>query len=124
VGWRAISVDILPFGRRAQLSRESAAKQRSTRNGRFAAAFWRLEVSQAHIHQKTAGTLVGNGAGGNGPIGRESLRILKNRYGAGLATITDLLRAEDAERQSHPITGTPFYGSAMAIPNFYSRLGH
>lgn len=30
----------------------------------------------------------------------ESLRILRNRYNAGLATMTDLLRAEDAERQS------------------------
>ena len=30
----------------------------------------------------------------------ESLRILRDRYTAGLATMTDLLRAEDADRQS------------------------
>ena len=44
----------------------------------------------------------------------ESLRILKNRYGAGLATITDLLRAEDAERQSQSNYWHAVYGNAMA----------
>ena len=48
----------------------------------------------------------------------ESLRILKNRYGAGLATITDLLRAEDAERQSQSNYWHAVYGNAMA----YSEL--
>jgi outer membrane protein TolC len=44
----------------------------------------------------------------------ESLRILKNRYSAGLATITDLLRAEDAERQSQSNYWHAVYGNAMA----------
>ena len=48
----------------------------------------------------------------------ESLRILKNRYGAGLATITDLLRAEDAERESQFNYWHAVYGNTMA----YSEL--
>ena len=48
----------------------------------------------------------------------ESLRILMNRYDAGLATITDLLRAEDAERQSQSNYWHAVYGNVMA----YSEL--
>jgi outer membrane protein TolC len=48
----------------------------------------------------------------------ESLRILKNRYDAGLATITDLLRVEDAERQSQFNYWHAVCGNAMA----YSEL--
>ena len=44
----------------------------------------------------------------------ESLRIVRNRYDAGLATITDLLRAEDAERQSQSNYWHAVYGNAMA----------
>ena len=44
----------------------------------------------------------------------ESLRIVRNRYNAGLATITDLLRAEDAERESQSNYWRAVYGNAMA----------
>ena len=54
----------------------------------------------------------------------ESLRILKNRYDAGLATITDLLRAEDAERQSQSNYWHAVYGNAMAYANCFMRPGH
>ena len=53
----------------------------------------------------------------------ESLRILKNRYGAGLATITDLLRAEDAERQSQTNTGTLSTAMPWPMPNCFTREG-
>jgi outer membrane protein len=44
----------------------------------------------------------------------ESLRILKNRYNAGLATITDLLRAGDAERESQSSYWRAVYGNTLA----------
>ena len=59
----------------------------------------RLQVSQAHIQRQTAKLSLETARAAIDQA-TESLRILKNRYGAGLATITDLLRAEDAERQS------------------------
>ena len=112
-----ISVDILPLGRRAQLSRESAAKQKIDAQVTASQQHLRLEVSQAHIHQKTA-ELSLETARAAMDQSAESLRILKNRYGAGLATITDLLRAEDAERQSQSNYWHAVYGNAMA----YSEL--
>jgi outer membrane protein TolC len=48
----------------------------------------------------------------------ESPRILKNRYSAGVATITDLLRAEDAERASQSNYWHAVYGNATT----YSEL--
>ena len=112
-----ISVDILPIGKRAQLARESAAKQKIDAQIAATQQHLRLEVSQAHVHRQTtalqletAGAAMGQSA--------ESLRILKNRYGAGLATITDLLRAEDAERQSQSNYWHAVYGNAIA----YSEL--
>jgi outer membrane protein TolC len=53
----------------------------------------------------------------------ESLRILKNRYGAGLAAITDLLRAEDAERQSESSYWHAVYQSAMAYAELLYATG-
>ncbi len=108
-----ISVDILPLGRRAQLSREVAVQRKLDAQVAASEQHLRLEVSQAHIHQKTA-ELSLETAQAAMDQSAESLRILKNRYGAGLATITDLLRAEDAERQSQSNYWHAVYGNAMA----------
>jgi outer membrane protein len=112
-----ISVDILPMGKRAQLARESAAKQKIDAQMTASQQHLRLEVSQAHIHRRTA-ELSLDTARAAMDQSAESLRILKNRYGAGLATITDLLRAEDAERESQSNYWHAVYGNAMA----YSEL--
>ncbi len=112
-----ISVDILPIGKRAQLARETAAKQKIDAQVAAAQQHLRLEVSQAHIHRQTA-ELQLETARAAMDQSAESLRILKNRYGAGLATITDLLRAEDAQRQSQSNYWHAVYGNAMA----YSEL--
>ena len=112
-----ISVDILPLGKRWQLARETAAKQKIDAQVADTIQHLRLEVSQAHIHRQTAisqlevsTTAMDQSA--------ESLRIVRNRYGAGLATITDLLRAEDAERQCQSNYWHAVYANAMA----YSEL--
>jgi outer membrane protein len=108
-----IGIDILPLGKRAQLARESAAKQRMDAQVAATRQHVRLEVSQAHIHRETA-VLSLETARAAMDQSTESLRILRNRYGAGLATITDLLRAEDAGRQSQSNYWHAVYGNVMA----------
>jgi outer membrane protein len=117
-----ISVDILPMGKRAQLAREGAAKQKIDAQLAASQQHVRLAVSQAHIHRQTA-TLSLETARAAMDQSAESLRILKNRYGAGLATITDLLRAEDAERQSQSSYWHAVYGNAMAYAELLYATG-
>ena len=117
-----ISVDILPASKRAQLAQESAAKQRIDAQLSASQQHVRLEVSQAHIHRQTA-ELSLDTAQAAMDQSAESLRILKNRYGAGLATITDLLRAEDAERQSQSMYWKAVYGNAMAYAELLYATG-
>jgi outer membrane protein TolC len=112
-----VSVDILPLGKRDQLARESAAKQRINAQVSASQQHVRLEVSQAHIHRQTAALQLETARAAMDQSA-ESLRILKNRYDAGLATITDLLRAEDAERQSQSNYWHAVYLNSMA----YSEL--
>ena len=117
-----ISVDILPMGKRAQLARESAAKQKIDAQVAASQQHLRFEVSQAHIHRRTA-VLSLDTARAAMDESAESLRILKNRYSAGLATITDLLRAEDAERQSQSNYWHAVYGNAMAYTELLYATG-
>ena len=117
-----ISIDILPASKRAQLAQESATKRRIDAQLSASQQHARLEVSQAHIHRQTAAlTLDTARAAMDQSV--ESLRILKNRYGAGLATITDLLRAEDAERQSQSMYWKAVYGNAMAYTELLYATG-
>jgi outer membrane protein TolC len=118
-----ISVDILPIGKRAQLARESAAKQKIDAQVAATEQHLRLEVSQAHIHRQTAASQLETARAAMDQAA-ESLRILKNRYGAGLATITDLLRAEDAERQSQSNYWHAVYGNAMAYSELLYATGN
>jgi outer membrane protein TolC len=117
-----ISVDILPLGKRAQLAQQTAAKQKIDAQLSASQQHVRLEVSQAHIHRQTA-ALTLDTARAAMDQSAESLRILKNRYGAGLATITDLLRAEDAERQSQSMYWKAVYGNAMAYAELLYATG-
>jgi outer membrane protein TolC len=79
-------------------------------------------VSQAYIHRQTA-ELSLETAGAAMDQSAESLRILKNRYGAGLSTVTDLLRAEDAERQSQTSYWHAVYGNAVAYAELLYATG-
>jgi outer membrane protein TolC len=117
-----IGLDILPVGKRAQLARESAAKQKIDAQVAASTQHLRLQVSQAHIHRRTA-ALSMETARAAMDQSAESLRILKNRYGAGLATITDLLRAEDAERQSQTNYWHAVYGNAVAYAELLYATG-
>ena len=117
-----VNVDILPIGKRAQLARDSAAKQKIDAQVAAMQQHLRLEVSQAHIHRQTAALQLETARAAMDQSA-ESLRILKNRYDAGLATITDLLRAEDAERQSQSNYWHAVYGNAMAYTELLFATG-
>jgi outer membrane protein TolC len=117
-----ISVDILPIGKRAQLAQETAAKLKIDAQLSALQQHVRLEVSQAHIRRRTAELSV-EVAQTTLAQSAESLRIVKNRYGAGLATITDLLRAEDAARQSQSSYWRAVYQNAMAYAELLYATG-
>ncbi len=108
-----ISIDLLPLGKREQLARETAARQRIEAQQTQARNQVRLDVSRAHIQRETAEQSLETTRAAMDQSA-ESLRILRNRYDAGLATITDLLRAADAERQSQTQYWRAVYGNAMA----------
>jgi outer membrane protein TolC len=117
-----IGIDILPFGKRAELAREIATKQRVDAQLAGYEQQVRLTVSQAHIHRKTA-ELSMETARAAMDQSAESLRILRNRYTAGLATITDLLRGEDASRESQSNYWHSVYGNAAAYAELLYATG-
>jgi outer membrane protein TolC len=117
-----IAVDILPMEKRAQLAREKAAKSRVDARLNAYQQQVRLQVSQAHIQRQTAELSLETARTAIDQA-TESLRILKNRYSAGLATITDLLRAEDAEREAQTNYWHAVYGNTMAYAQLRFATG-
>ncbi len=117
-----LNLDILPVGKREQLARAKAAKQQIDAQRTLAEQQVRLEVSQAHIALQTAALSVDTARAATAQAA-EGLRIVRNRYNAGLATITDLLRAEDAERQSQANYWRAVYGNATAYAELLYATG-
>jgi outer membrane protein TolC len=117
-----VGIDILPLGKRAELAQETAKKQRVDAQLATYQQQARLAVSAAHIHRKTA-ELSMETARAAMDQSVESLRILRNRYTAGLATITDLLRGEDAERESQSNYWHSVYGNASAYAELLYATG-
>jgi outer membrane protein TolC len=117
-----IGVDILPFGKRAQLAKEKAAKSLVDAQLNAFQQQVRLQVRQAHIQRQTAELSLETARAAIDQAA-ESLRILKNRYGAGLATITDLLHAEDAEREAQTNYWHAVYGNTMAYAQMLFATG-
>jgi outer membrane protein len=117
-----IGIDIAPFSKRAQLAQEIARKARVDAQLASYQQRVRLQVSQAHIQRRTAQLSLETARIAIDQA-QESLRILRNRYGAGLATMTDLLRAEDAERQSQSNYWHAVYGNAMSYAQLLFATG-
>ena len=94
-----LRVDLLPAARRDELASAKANLHRTEAASDAANQQIRLEVVRAwHAHESASRMLdVARAAVAQS---NESLRILRDRYDAGLVTVTELLRAEDAQRQS------------------------
>ena len=108
-----LNLDILPIGKRDQLARERAGELKANAQLEQARQQLRLDVSRAHIQRQTAELQVATARAAMSQAA-ENLRIIRNRYTAGLATITDLLRAEDANRASQSNYWRAVYGNATA----------
>lgn len=117
-----IDVDILPFGKRAQLEKQKAARARVDAQAASYRQKVQFQVKQAHVQRETAQLSLETARAAIDQA-TESLRILKNRYEAGLATMTDLLRAEDAEREAQMNYWHAVYGNTMAYAQLLFATG-
>lgn len=92
----SLNFNIFDGGERRARLKASTARQRQAQamRNQLASAI-RLQVREAFLNLTTAHDRVEVSRGAAGQA-EESLRITQNRYEAGLATITDLLRAETA----------------------------
>lgn len=117
-----VALDVFPIGKRAQLAKEKAARSRMDAQVNAYQQQVRLQVTQAHIQRQTSELSLETARAAIDQA-VESLRILRNRYGAGLATITDLLRAEDAEREAQTNYWHAVYGNTMAYAQLLFATG-
>jgi outer membrane protein len=108
-----LSLDILPLGKRAHLEQAKAAQQKAAAQEQLQEQQIRLTVSRAFTEHITAEQMMATARAAMDQSA-ESLRILRNRYDAGLATMTDLLRGEDAQRQSQTNYWRAAYGNTLA----------
>ncbi len=117
-----LNLDILPLRKRAGLQEARAAQQKTEAQERAQEQQIRLAVSRAFTDHQTAERMVATARAAMDQS-TESLRILRNRYDAGLATMTDLLRAEDAERQSQSSYWNAAYGNTVAYAGLLYATG-
>jgi outer membrane protein TolC len=117
-----LNLDILPLGKNARLELAKAAQQKAAAQKRGQEQQIRLAVSRAFTDHETAERMVATARAAMDQS-TESLRILRNRYGAGLATMTDLLRAEDAQRQSQNNYWRAAYGNTVAYAGLLYATG-
>jgi outer membrane protein len=95
-----LQVDLFTGGaKRAELSRERAIEQKAAAATQMTTDEVRLEVRRAYYDFDSARQQL-DVARAAVKESQEGLRINQNRYGSGLATITDLLVVEDAARLS------------------------
>ncbi len=100
LGGVEVQFDLFQGGaKRARLSREQALRDRVASLRNLTESAVRLEVRTAYLDLEAARQQV-EVARASVTQAQESLRIIQNRYEAGLTTITDLLRAEEATHQT------------------------
>ena len=118
VGGIELQVDLFQGGaKRARLSRERAAQEQIVAMIQSAENGVRLEVRRAYYQTDAARQQV-EVARASTVQAQESLRINQNRYEAGLATITDLLRVEEATRR----TQTDYWDVVYRLQTSYANL--
>lgn len=109
----------------ADLARLEAARQRLEQKRRQAAAMesaMHLELHQALVQVRSAEQMV-EAARAAERQGEESLQILRNRYDAGLATMTDLLAAEAARAQARSALAEAVYRHRVSYAYMESAAG-
>ena len=117
-----IRIDLMPFEKRARLQQEKAGLMRAEASEASTRSIVRVEVSRAYYeHQSAEQTVVV--ARSARTQAAESLRILRNRYEAGLATLTEVLRVEDADRQSQSGYWRAVYRSAISYASLRLATG-
>lgn len=117
-----LNLDILPLAKRAKLQQEQAGRQKADAQERAGEQQIRLAVSRAWTQHQTAERMVTTAQAAM-EQSAESLRIVQNRYKAGLTTMTDLLRAEDAERRSQNDYWRAVYGNTVAYAELMYATG-
>ena len=117
-----LKLDILPFGKRAHLLAAKAKQQQAEAQQRASEQAIRLGVEKAWTAHRTAELQVKTAKAAMAQAA-ESLRILRNRYHAGLATMTDLLRAEDAQRRSQNDYWRAVYGDTVTYTQLMYATG-
>lgn len=122
VGGAQLSLDFLPLGKRAHLSQAEAERAKAEAQERLQEQQIRLAVSRAFTGHQTAERMMST-ARASVEQSTEGLRILRNRYDAGLATMTDLLRAEDAQRQSQNDYWRAAYANTVAYAGLLYATG-
>jgi outer membrane protein TolC len=94
-----LRINLLPVAQREKLAAARIGQRQVEASSAAAEQQIRLEVTRAWYEHQSATQMLDVARTATAQAD-ENLRILKNRYEAGLATITDLLRAEDTQRQS------------------------
>lgn len=117
-----LQFDLLPLGQRAQIAQQRAAQDRAEAQARASQAQIRLAVERAYTALHTAQLVVVT-AEASRRHADESLRILKNRYAAGLTTMTAVLGAEDATRRSQNDYWRAVYGNTVAYAELLYATG-
>jgi outer membrane protein TolC len=113
-----LQVDLFDGGaKRARLARERALKSRIDALHEAAVSGIRLEVRKAYLDFDAARQQVEVTRAAEGQA-RESLRIGQNRYEAGLSTITDLLRMQEAALRAQ----TNYWQSLYRLQTSYASL--
>jgi outer membrane protein len=100
--WQAgaeLRIDLFSRDREARLSAERASLSRAEATRKMAEDNIRLDVRKAWFDHDASRQML-DVSRASVQHAEESLRMVRDRYEAGLATITDLLRAEDADRTS------------------------
>ena len=117
-----LRLDLLPAAKRQQVAAAKVALERT----RFASASAddqiRLEVTQAWFAHRAASQKL-DVARASVTQAEESLRILRDRYESGLATVTELLRAEDAQRQSTSNYWQAVFGNTLTYADLQFAMG-
>lgn len=117
-----LRVDLLPLEQRARLQQEKASLLRAQAGEESARSMIRVEVSRAYFGLQSAAKMV-DVARNSMAQSAESLRILRNRYDAGLVPLTDVLRAEDAERESQNGYWQAVYQNALSYASLRLATG-